>query len=220
MKKFVRTPGEIETYLTFMAASGGIAFLSDHMGLLKGHSKVYLEKVLPPSDKSAIPLDLFESAIPGIISFGVYEGMEIFALINWGDYEKEMALPEYIIKENVGSHLFDFWDDRYLGKIAEGTGNRAFTIEPHDTLVLFVTKDLGKPALIGSNLHITGGIRQSFHENDRELVIEVKRIPSFEPHVYLNAREPVKEVTGGQILESKDGVLKINLKSNYCLIKF
>jgi hypothetical protein len=48
---------------------------------------------------------------------------------------------------------FDFWGQRSLGVF---TGDLPLAVEPHDTAVVLLHPELGRPQLVGTSRHITG----------------------------------------------------------------
>lgn len=126
-----RTDGEIRTYVTAMAASGGAVMLSDKMPLLKPHQLELISKLFPLNTEAAVPLDLMDSFIPGVLDFGVRHSVRTVALINWGDTEAELSVPS-----SAGKLAFEFWGQSFLGLTESDIRER---IEPHGCRVYFIT---------------------------------------------------------------------------------
>lgn len=147
-----RTDGEIKTYVTAMAASGGAVMLSDKLPLLKPHQFELISKLFPLNTEAAVPLDLMDSFIPGVLDFGTRNGTRTVALINWGDADTEMSVPE-----SAGKLAFEFWGQEFLGETAEDIRVR---IEPHGCRVYFLT-DPADGAVVGTDssvvMNIVGG---------------------------------------------------------------
>lgn len=126
-----RSDEEIKTYITAMAASGGVLMLSDKLPLLSDEQLRMISFLFPLNNESAVPLDLMESYIPGVLDFGLRGGTRTVALINWEDKEREMSLD---IKES--SDLYEFWS----GEISCACGEYKTKIGPHCCKVYFITK--------------------------------------------------------------------------------
>ncbi len=127
-----RTDGEIRTYITAMAASGGAVMLSDKLPLLKKHQFELISKLFPLNTEAAVPLDLMDSFIPGVLDFGIRNGTRTVALINWGDAASVMTVPE-----SAGKLAFEFWGQDFMG---EWEKNISVPIEPHGCRVFFLSE--------------------------------------------------------------------------------
>ncbi len=125
-----RTDGEIRTYVTAMAASGGALMLSDKMPLLKPEQKKLISKLFPLNTKAAVPLDLMESFIPGVLDFGTRHGTRTVALINWNDAPQTMTVPG-----SGGKLAFEFWSKSF----DTPAGDITVKLEPHGCRVFFLT---------------------------------------------------------------------------------
>lgn len=134
-RRCTRSDGEIRTFVTAMAASGGIFMLSDKMSLLDDDQIRLISKLFPINGEAAVPLDLMDNDCPGILDFGLRGRTRVLALINWNDLEKEFCVP---VAEEKGGHLFEFWSQEYLGRCS---GEICTVIPPHGCKVFFLTED-------------------------------------------------------------------------------
>jgi len=140
-----RTEGEIRTYVTAMAASGGALMLSDKMPLLKEYQFSLISKLFPLNTEAALPLDLMDSFIPGVLDFGTRKGVRTVALINWADAPAKMTVPE------SGDKLcFEFWAQEFMGQT---DGDVTATVEPHGCRVFFLT-DAVDGAAVGTDASV------------------------------------------------------------------
>ncbi len=152
----VRNDDEIQTYVTAMAASGGILMLSDKMPLLSEAQIDMIAKLFPVNNDIAMPLDLMEANVPGVLDLGKRGRTRIVALINWTDVARDMRF------EISRGHVFDFWAQRYLGVCDKSL---SFTITPHGSKLLFITDD-APAAVVGVDdcicpsleQHCSGGV--------------------------------------------------------------
>ncbi|MEA4823510.1 MAG: alpha-galactosidase [Clostridiaceae bacterium] len=115
MRRCVRTPQEIEVFITAVAASGGILMLSDKMTLLTRERIGWLEKLFPNNTRAAVPLDLFDAEVPGILDFGDFGDTHVVALINWSDFTREMTVPASCIAGK--RYAFEFWEQENYGRV-------------------------------------------------------------------------------------------------------
>ncbi len=145
-----RNDDEIRSYVTAMAASGGILMLSDKLNLLSDKQIEMLSKLFPLNTVSALPLDLMDSFVPGILDLGLRGKTHVYALINWLDEAQEMALPV------ASGHAFEFWSQRYLGWL---DGPFTTRVEPHCAQVIFVT-EAAEATVVGVDDCIVPTIRQ------------------------------------------------------------
>jgi hypothetical protein len=103
-------------------------------------------------------LDLFESELPRLLALPIetdFGRWLMLAAINWG---KRMTATTLKLSEVVGEgpyHVFDFWGERYLGLV--GDRLRIERHLPHATKLLLLKKPSGRPDLLASTFHLTGG---------------------------------------------------------------
>lgn len=147
-----RTPEEIRTYVTAMAASGGALMLSDKMTLLKPWQLELIEKLFPLNKVPATPLDYMESFVPGVLDFGVRNGVRTVALINWGDTERRMTVPN-----SANKLVFEFWSQSFDGLSEEDV---SVNIEPHGCRVFFLSEpaECGETAVVGTDSSVVMNI--------------------------------------------------------------
>ena len=137
----IRTEEENRTFAAAVMATGGAMIMSDKMPLLKEYQLELLSWMYPINTQAAIPLDLMDSYVPGVLDLGRRGKAHIFVLINWTDARRAM-------KVDVGEGLiFEFWAQKYLGR---GAGTAQFEIEPHASKIILVT-DEAPAAAIGVN---------------------------------------------------------------------
>lgn len=136
-----RTDTEIRTYVTAMAASGGILMLSDKLPLLSDDQLRLISKLFPVNQDVARPLDLMESNVPGILDFGKCGKTRTVALINWGDAPREMSV------DSDEALVFEFWSEK--AAYHKGGSFKA-KIAPRSAMVYFFTEP-SSLAVIGSD---------------------------------------------------------------------
>jgi hypothetical protein len=136
-----RTDTEIRTYVTAMAASGGILMLSDKLPLLSEEQLTMISKLYPLNQDCALPLDLMDSYIPGVLDFGKKGATRTVALINWGDSPRSMSV------DNGEALVWEFWDKTFA---VHNGGSYSITVPAHSSYVLFFT-DMDDAAVVGSD---------------------------------------------------------------------
>lgn len=189
-----RNDEEIKTYLTAMAASGGILMLSDKLPNLTEAQLALISKLFPVTQDPAIPLDLMDSFIPGVLDFGVRGKARTVALINWGDVGREISV------DAGPSFVREFWS----GDIDLFSGGK-FTsyIEPHCAKV-FAFTPLSDKAVIGSDASLVMQSDWRAHDGG----ITGKRLKPGE-RLYISAKTSVVSAEGCEIaaLPERDGYL-------------
>ena len=179
----VRNAEEIRTFVTAMAASGGILMLSDKMSLLDRSQIELLSKLFPVNTEAAVPLDLMESNVPGVLDLGRRGRTRIMALINWTDVDRELRF------EINRGHVFDFWSQRYLG-LCDHRIRR--TLAPHASALLFVTDD-APAAVVGVDDCLCPAVQQEY----RDGVLTASFVKPGEKAMVAAARE-IQSCEGGR----------------------
>ena len=149
-----RTDEEIKTYISAAAASGGTLMLSDKLRLMGEDQLEQISRLYPINTEAAIPLDLTERWLPGILDCGVRRGIRTVMFLNWE--EKNLDLS---ILLGPGEHrVFEFWSRRFEGVFGD---EYTATVAPHTCRVLHIT-DTGSPAVVGCENEVIPTLEQSF----------------------------------------------------------
>ena len=181
MRPCIRTDLENRTFATAVMATGGAMILSDKMPLLHEYQLKLLSYMYPINTQAAIPLDLMDSEVPGILNLGRRGNTHIFALINWTDAYR-------IMKVDIGKgHIFEFWSQSYLGL---GAGVTQFEMEPHEAKVLFITEE-APIAVVGVDDCLCPTIQQHYEAD----ILEGRFIKKGET-VYVVAKAPIRAIEG------------------------
>ena len=188
-----RTDNEIRTYITAMAASGGILMLSDKLPNLSEDQLALIAKLFPVNQTAARPLDLACSYIPGVLDFGTRGTTRTVALINWGDAPRTMSV------ENGAAYVWEFWDEKL--SVHKG-GDYCVNVAPRSAKVLYFTP-LADTAVVGSDASV---VMQSEWSADKDATVG-KRLKEGE-RVFAASRRAFKAATGCGIepLGECDGV--------------
>lgn len=205
-----RTDEEIKTYITAMAASGGILMLSDKLPNLYPEQLEMISKLFPMTQNPAKPLDLMESFIPGILDFGYYGANRTVAFINWGDSPRDFS-----IDIDGEKYVREFWSDE-IGMFSGGRFTQR--VEPHCVKV-FTFTDSSSPAIIGSDASL---VMQTKWNADGETVAG-NRLKNGEA-LYLGSKAAILSAEGCDYsLISKIGdckIYKVNTSSDNFTINF
>ena len=174
-----RTDDEIRTYVTAMAASGGILMLSDKLPLLSDEQFKLISKLYPLNQNSALPLDLMDSYIPGILDFGKKGSTRTVALINWSNAPRTMRV------ENQEAFVWEFWGQTF--DLHHG-GSYSIQVPPHSARVLYFT-DLDDVAVVGSDASV---VMQTPWAKDGKRIIG-KMIKADET-IFVASRTPIQAI--------------------------
>ncbi len=203
----IRTDAETRAFATVVMAAGGAMILSDKMPLLQEHQLELLSYMYPINTRSAIPLDLMQSNIPGVLDLGRRQKTRILALVNWTD------APKVVKAEVEEGHVFEFWSQSYLGRKA---GAVEFNIEPHGARIVFIS-DYAPVVAVGVNDCLCPELKQEW--NNGEL-----RGSFVKPgeKIYLAAEGAVEVVYGCEVtvVKEQEGLYAITQKGEnlqYCV---
>lgn len=181
---------EVETLLTVVGLSGGIVATGDDLSRLAPERLAMLRRIVPPSEESATPVDLFAGSLPGILDRRLerpFAAWHIAALINFQDSERDLAFDLSTLDMRRKEYLvYELWQDRFLGIFdREVVLNN---VPPHGTRLLCVRALHRFPQLIATDLHITMG------------GVEVKSCVWSTPSKSLSLRIHVRGATPGKLL--------------------
>lgn len=176
-----RTDDEIRTYVTAMAASGGVLMLSDKLPNLGEDQIKLISKLFPANDRAARPLDIAESFVPGVLDLGRRGATRTVALINWTD------VPAVTGVDNGEALVWEFWS----GEFARHPGGRFETKIPPRCAKVFYFTDPADTAVVGSDASV---VMQSEWSRDGG-VVTGKRLKKGE-HVFLASKAAPVAVSG------------------------
>ncbi|MHA1602211.1 MAG: glycoside hydrolase family 36 protein, partial [Promethearchaeota archaeon] len=188
------TLNEILLQLTIFGLSGGQILISDDETKVSDERQVLLKKIIPPfppqisesenllKNFGAIPLDMFTRDYPSIYARTVQTpfGIRHLAMIaNWekNSVERAVNLQDLISWQHSQQYkdeheflIFDFWNEKLLGKYRLGDNLKNIEIAPHGCRYLSIvpipsSKDHINesdilPVFISSTLHICQGARE------------------------------------------------------------
>jgi alpha-galactosidase len=175
---------EARTLATVLALTGGMLLDSDFVGDLPPSRLAMLRQTLPPSDRIAYPLDLFERDLPEILVLPVerpWGRWWLVGLVNWENHTRATALEPAALGLPPGRyHVYDLWRASYLGQT---DGPLTITHHrPHETLLLVFKPVADRPDWLTSTFHLAAGsvevvdvIRQKLGERRQKLVVHVEK---------------------------------------------
>ncbi len=147
----IRTDEEIKTYLSVTAASGGTLMFSDKLRLLSKEQIRMLSYLYPLNTEAALPLDLLDSRIPGVLDCGIRAKIHTYVLVNWDNVPKTMRV-------NTGrARIFEFWSGTNKGVVDEAYES---TLPAHGCEVIFAVST-DEPVVAGTDSELIPVIRQT-----------------------------------------------------------
>jgi alpha-galactosidase len=175
---------EARTLATVLTLSGGMLLDSDLVGDLPPSRLAMLRQLLPPTDRTAYPVDLFERELPETLVLPVerpWGHWWLAGLLNWSDHTRITRTELAALGLPPGRyHVYDQWRASYLGQ-AEGS----LTLpdhRPHEALLLLFKPVTGRPDWLTSTFHLAAGcvevvdvIWQKLGERRLKLVIHLEQ---------------------------------------------
>jgi alpha-galactosidase len=151
--------GEIRTLASGIAVFGGAMLVSDDLALWGPEQEAMAARLLPHRRARARCPDLWHREVPRYLLSTLADPRGEYHLlwvVNWGasELEAEVGLDELGL-EPGRYHACEFWTSSYLGETAG-----SFTLPalpPHASAVVRITGASDRPALVGSNIHVTQG---------------------------------------------------------------
>jgi alpha-galactosidase len=171
---------EVQAWASLGALSGGMVLLSDDLALLE-HEPVRAEmlaRALPPSSVAATALGPVVDGIASRAQLVVdreWERWLVAALFNWSGEPQDAAFdPAEWAMPGEPYHMCDLWTGEHFGPV-RGPVSLGI-IPPHGVRLLAVHADAGRPQLVGSMLHLLGGVVELLGENwaDDTLILQLE----------------------------------------------
>ncbi len=127
----IRTDVENDTFTTFVSVMGGAMLSSDKIKLLDKNEIDKIKRMFPLNQKTATPLDIFERDIPSIFYYGKKGLFEMYALINWEDFEQT-----FTIKRRFESPVYTY----YGKEIIDDVKDIQITLKPHASEIIYIAQ--------------------------------------------------------------------------------
>jgi alpha-galactosidase len=175
---------ETRTLAAVIALTGGMLLDSDRLGELPRARLDMLRQTLPPTGRTAYPLDLFEHDLPELLVLPVerpWGRWWLAGLINWSDQTRTTQVELGALGLPPGRyHVYDQWRAHYLGQ-TDGTLSLP-NHRPHETQVLLFKPVADRPDWLTSTFHLMGGtvevvdvIRQKLGAQRQKMVVHVEQ---------------------------------------------
>lgn len=154
---------EARIYATIHAMSGGPTMLGDDISRIDESRLKLIKQTLPRPKNVAVPVDLFskrEQEFPRIFHRKIEKSWGGFDVIAVYNFDRNQALTERIdlkrlgLDDNSQYHLWRFWDNEYVGKVKDAM---TASVAPRSVEIYRLTKDDGKPVVIGTDMHMLMG---------------------------------------------------------------
>ncbi len=143
--------------LSWQAISGSLSTSSEQYADLPDERLDMIKRGLPTHSLPARPIDILENEHPSIWLIP-NKRMNIIGLFNWKEHEQtniSYSLNRMGLDDNKEYEVYDFWANKYLGKIK----NQLQTIlDSASCQVLAVKESKNYPQLISTSRHITQGL--------------------------------------------------------------
>ena len=160
------------------------------------------------------PVDLFSTATPRTLQLEAgTDGREwiVAAGLNWNNRENEKGLDLGLLNltKGVQYHAFDVFKQKYIGLATPGTV--LGPINAHGVLLVNITAGLGRPQIVGTDLHISqGGVEVSeelWNEDTAELSIGVMEMHGRKGHLRIHVPLTYAYEKGAETVDVGNGTL-------------
>ena len=155
----VRKPIPFETakaWATLLGITGQVLMFSDNMVDLSGKRLDLLKKISPPQKIYPVYLFPIEKTKPFLWDLKVKNGHLKYDVVAYFNFKNKLD-GKFLNFRDIGLnpekdyHLFDFWNEEYLGIVKGGVYIDSL---PRGVKVLVITPVKESPSLIGTNRHI------------------------------------------------------------------
>ena len=150
---------DVRLLATAAAFAGSPIGISGAPSLLSPAQANILQQALPPSTRSAIPIDAFSRSIPQVIGLPVdrpYENWWAVGVFNTTDAAVDRRVDFSSLGLGPGAyHVYEYWANEYLGCL-EGVVELE-RMPPHTCRVLAIHPDLGRPQFLSADDHLLQG---------------------------------------------------------------
>ena len=153
---------DAQIHATIHGFSGGPSMIGDDVDRLDDERLALLKKTLPRSRDVGFPVDLFDAAYPAcpkVFHRKIEKPWGRFAVVavyNLGDavLEQRVDLARLGLSADGRYLAWEFWNSEYLGCVS---GCLTACVPPRSVRVYRLTADLGRPTLLGTDMHLLMG---------------------------------------------------------------
>jgi alpha-galactosidase len=163
-------PTETGTMAALISLSGGMVLSGDNVATLTPARRRLLQRLLPPSNLAATPLDLFERDEPRLFALpmtGAAGPGLIVATVNWEDHPDTIFIAWRQLRPALGEGTMSVWrladGQRPLllgsyGRAQQHGDLPPVNLPPHSTALLLLKAETGHPDLLASGFHLLAGM--------------------------------------------------------------
>jgi hypothetical protein len=205
--------------VSWQSISGSMSTTSDQYATLPPERLDLIKRGLPTHSLLARPVDILESKNPAIWLVQ-NERINIIGLFNWKEHEQTnitYSLSRMGLDGSKEYEVFDFWANKYLGKIK----NQLQTVLDSASCQVLAVKESKKyPQIISTSRHITQGLMDVITENwdSKSNTLsgksDVVSGDMYEFRLIIPTRYTIKGATCNRIS------VKINQEGTLCRIQF
>lgn len=176
------TDDEVKLWLSIVALSGGAVLLSDRMVEVSEERLSLLDKILPSYGQGGIAVDALENTNPRVFALPVDTqsgNWAVMAVVNLNESPIDVTVPleKVDLDSKVKHHVFDFWQERYLGLIQQQVSVTGLL--PHSLKLLLIKPESKEPAVLSTSMHYTQGAMEiddiDWNSGSNELSLRVTR---------------------------------------------
>jgi hypothetical protein len=153
------TLNEMRMLTTVTGLMGSLASDGDSLALMRQDGLEHLRRVLPPYDRSAVPMDLFRHELPQTLILPVetdWGSWMVVGLLNWEDQSRVTKITlSHLGLPPAAYHVYNYWRQRYLGVFRD-----EIIINPHqrhEAVLLLVKPVSDQPQVLSSTFHVVQG---------------------------------------------------------------
>ena len=150
--------------LSWQSISGSLSTSSEQYADLSAERLDMLKRGLPTHSLPVRPVDILENEHPAIWLVQ-NQRMKIIGLFNWNEHKQsniDFSLNRMGLNGNTEYEVFDFWANKYIGKIKN---QLQAVLDSASCQVLAVKESKDYPQLISTSRHITQGLMDVITEN-------------------------------------------------------
>ena len=187
---------DVRAVLTMAYVTTGRFLLANSFDQLTGETLWDMTRTFPyhRENKSARPVDAFVSEVPMVYDYEVDDSWHQVTFYN-PDFEVAKTIGIDIsgapvdgalaMDPNGSYHVYDFWNDRYIGMIA-GTDRLEQELRPGEARMMSVREVLGHPQVISTNRHIMQGYLDTENvewDSRRKVLSGLSKVVGGDPYI-------------------------------------
>jgi hypothetical protein len=148
-----REPADARARISVAGLAGGLVRLD--AGLTRGERGTWLARALPPLGRAIFPAtQVRRDGGPTLVAPLLGERRAV-VLLNESESDAALGLDLGTLGLDAPQHVFDFWEERYLGVVEQFVPSAS--VAPGGCRVLGLSPILSRPQVVGSSLHLGMG---------------------------------------------------------------